>query len=589
MKKHFLSTVLALILLISSFPAYAEASQPVIGASFASAEITVGDIDATVAVANTDKEITFTLAYYRSDNTLVKCTSETFSVPEGQIGASFPISLTTPDDVLNGDYAKIMAYDKSTLEPFAVSAGTSVIFCNNTRVDSYKGLSERFYTLDSPDGSLCVEVYTEEGDTGKLVTKRRVVISSEGTSFRLKDMCDGEYSFEDSSVPRFRLECGDGGSVKVNYYSAGSASQRWILEEYNDGYALLSANGGYLAIKNGSPVVQDEKYEWQLTFRKESPFTLLTALDGFKLLSDSEQQRVIDICTSIGADALPFAPNSDSFLDKCEKTFSVILTGNYTPEEQKNMILTAISSKVTGQLAESGVYYSLSSFPGGDATITQSNPVKTKHIMWDLVEENGVIYSASTDHPYTGEAINCYCITVTYQTSDSEQTVNVYCVDPEFSNVQTAISALGKFPYAYRKNIKNLYVYRSSTTSTYNCGGEELFVRLTTTASETSMIKSFAHELGHSNDYMANGDVNNRSSHWSQGDKWTQAVNNDIVTVSTYGNSNSDEGFAEFARLYWLCYGNRDLEIGIKQLFPNRFASFQRMLKKIGCDDAILY
>lgn len=589
MKKYFLSILLAFVLLISSFPVYAADSQPVIGASFDSTEITVGEINATVAIANTDKEITFALAYYRSDNTLVDCTLASFSVPKGQIGANFPIALTTPDKILNGDYAKIMAYDKSTLAPYAISAGTTVIVCNTTRVDSYKGLSERFYTLDSPEGSLCVETYKEQGTSGNMVTKRKVVISDEGTTFRLKDMADGEYAFEDSSVTRLRLESADSNTLKVNYYSAGSASQRWILEQYNNGYALLSANGGYLAISNGSPVIQNEKYEWQLTFRKESPFTLITALDGFKLLSSAEQQRVIDICTSVGADALPFAPNSDSFLDKCEKTFSVILAGNYTPEEQKNMILTTISSKVTGQLAESGVYYSLSSFPGGDATITQSSPVKTKHVMWDLVEENGIIYSASTAHPYTGEAINCYRITVTYKTSDSKQTVNVYCVDPEFSNVQTAINALGKFPYAYRKNIKNLYVYLSTTTSTYNCGGEELFVRLSTTASETAMIKSFAHELGHSNDYMANGDVNNRSSHWSQGDKWTQAVSDDIVTISTYGNSNSDEGFAEFARLYWLCYGNRDLQIGIKQLFPNRFASFQRMLKKIGCADAILY
>ncbi len=589
MKKYFLSLLLALILIISSFPVYAETSQPVIGVMFDTTEITSGEIQATVAIANTDREITFTLAYYRGDDTLVKCTSETFSVPKGQIGANFSISLTTPDDILDGDCAKILAYDKSTLAPYTISSGTTAIFCNNTRVDSYKGLSERFYTLDSPDGSICVETYTEESDSGKLVTKRRVIVADEGTTFRLKDMTDGEYSFEDSSSPKFRLEYTETDGIRVYYYSAGNAKQRWILEEYNDGYALLSANGGYLAIKNGSLVIQDEKYEWQLTFRKESPFVLVTALDGFKLLTKDEQQRVIDICTSIGADALPYAPNSDSFLDKCEKTFSVILSGNYTPEEQKNMILTTISSKVTGQLAESGVYYPLATFPGGDATITQTSPVKTKHVMWDLVEENGVIYSASSAHPYTGEAINCYRIKVTYKTSTSTQTVNVYCVDPDFANVQTAITALGKFPYAYRKNIKNMYVYLSTTTSTYNCGGDELFVRLATTATETAMIKSFAHELGHSNDYMANGDINNRSSHWSQGDKWTQAVNDDIVTISTYGNSNSDEGFAEFARLYWLCYGNRDLQIGIKQLFPNRFASFQRMLKKIGCDDAVLY
>ncbi len=588
MKKRVLSTSLILVMLISLISVNSLAANGIVSATFTTNELTLGTVSATIAVANTTDEVTFTIGYY-SDNTLLTCISKKVSVPEGEIATTKTITLKTPDIVKNGDYAKIIAYNNNTLEPYAISTGNTFIYCNKTNVDTYNGLSERYYTLDSANGSIAVEKYTETNAAGRPVTRRRIIASDTGTSFRLKDMTEGEFAFEDAETPRMRLEYTQEDNIRVYYYSAGSEKQRWTLEEYNTGYAIRHSNGGYLAIADNAVILQEEEYEWNLTFYGETPFSLMTSLDGFKLLSDTEQQRIIEICTSIGADAMPYAPNNDSFLDDCEKVFSRLYYGNYTPEEEKAQILGAISNPVIGQLAESGFYYSLAAFPGGDATITQSDPVKTKHVMWDLVEENGVIYSASEEHPYTGEAINCYRIDVTYKTDDTTQNVAVYCVDPNFANVQTAINALGKFPCAYRKNIKNLYVYLSTTTSTYNCGGEELFVRLAGTATEQAMIKSFAHELGHSNDYMANGDINNRASHWSQGAKWQSAVTDDIATISTYGNSNSDEGFAEFARLYWLCYGNRDLEIGIKQLFPNRFASFQRMLVKIGCTQEVLY
>ena len=583
MKKRFLSLFLILSLVLSAVPVFANAEATTVKASFTQAEIALGTINAEVSALGITDTVTFTLGYY-SDNALVSCASALVSEDSSQT-----ITLDTPDIVKDGDYAKIIAYNAATLEPYPITEGNSIIYCNQTKVATYSGMNEKYYTLDSANGSIAVEEYQDVNALGKPVTRRRIIVSDTGSSFRLKDMTEGEYAFEYSALARMRLEYTESDGIRVYYYSAGSAKQRWILEEYNNGYAIRLSGGNYLAIKDGTVTMQDEKYEWALTFAGETPFTLMTSTDGFKLLSEKQKQRVIEICTSVGADAMPYAPNNDSFLDDCEAVFTRLYNGNYTPEEEKAQILSAVSSKVIGELAESGFYYSLQSFPGGDAEITQTTPVKTKHVMWDLVEENGVIYSASTEHPYTGAAINCYLINVTYKTEDTTQTVAVYCVDPDFANVQTAISALGKFPYAYRKNIKNMYVYYSSTTSTYNCGGDELFVRLKGTANETAMIKSFAHELGHSNDYMANGDVNNRGSHWSQGTKWQLAVEDDIATISNYGNSNSDEGFAEFARLYWLCYGNRDLQIGIKQLFPNRFASFQRMLTKIGLSGDIIY
>lgn len=580
MKKRILSLFLVLLLALPMLCLPVSAEVPLVAALYAkSDEVEKGTFEVYCYIQTTLETfdpIMVTIGYYTSDNILVNYNDYIITDADTQMQT---LSVDIPASVASGDYVKATAMKKDSLEPVPISNGGLKVYCTKPPVNIdtvFEGMNERYYTISSPDGSLSV-------------SKRVVSVSDEGTLFRLKDMTEGYVAFEDYTTPRYRLEYTTDSGVRVYFYSAGNAKQRWIMEEYNQGYALKNANGGYLAIKDGEAVMQDEKYEWAIEYAGETPFSMITSTDAFKLFTEAEQQRIIDICTSIGADAMPYATNNDSFLDDCEAVFTKVYYGNYTPEAAKAAILSAVSKQVIGELAESGFYYPLQSFPGGDATITQTSPVKTKHVMWDLVEENGVIYSASTEHPYTGEAINCYRIDVTYKTSDTTQTVAVYCVDPDFANVQTAINALGKFPYAYRKNIKNMYVYLSTTTSTYNCGGDELFVRLNGTANETAMIKSFAHELGHSNDYMANGDSSNRASHWSQGAKWTQAVSDDIATISNYGNSNSDEGFAEFARLYWLCYGNRDLQIGIKQLFPNRFASFQRMLTKIGLTGDILY
>lgn len=576
MKNKFISLLLCTAICFSLFAVHISAQEIKGQFGFSVSELTEGEISAVLKLDSAPEEVLFTIGYYLSDNTLHSLVTKTVSDTSVQT-----LSINIPKTVSFGDYAKVIVLNKRTLEPVTPQSSLkATIQCTKGLMNdpsvTYSGLSERYYTLSSPDGALSV-------------SGRSVSLTDTPTPLRLKDMSDNEYAFEDYTQPRYRLEYTEDNGIRMYYYSAGADRQRWVIENKADGVALRHTSGGYLAAKDGAVTVQEDCYVWQMQFVGETPSTLITALDGFKIMTESEKQRVMDICTSVGADVFPSAvTNGKSFSDTIEAAFtSVYLNRNsLTAQEQKEKILDAVSSPVMGSLVD---YYTVPSFSGGDAVVTQSSPVKTKHVMWDLVEENGVIYSASEEHPYTGEAINCYRIDVTYKTADTEQNVALYCVDPTFSNVQTAITALGKFPYAFRKNIKTMYVYLSGNTSTYNCGGEELFVRLTGTANESSMIKGFAHELGHSNDYMANGNIDNRASHWSQGAKWAQAVIDDIATISTYGNTNSDEGFAEFSRLYWLSYGNRDLQIGIRQLYPNRFASFQRMLEKIGCDSDIIY
>ena len=577
MKKRVLSLFLILLLALSTVGIPASADDILVAGIFAkSATVTEGTFEVYCYIQTNMQSfdpVMVTVGYYTSDNILVNYND--YIVTDTQLRV---LSVDIPASVASGDYVKATAMKKDTLEPVPISGGGMVVYCTKPPMDidtAYEGMSERYYTISSAEGSLSV-------------SKKVVSVSDEGTLFRLKDMAEGYVAFEDYTTPKYRLEYTESSGVRAYFYSAGGAKQRWIMEEYNQGYALKNANGGYLAIKDGAVTVQDEKYEWAIEYAGETPFSMMTSTDAFKLFNEEEQQRIIEICTSIGADALPYAANEKSFLDDCETVFTnVYYNKNLSDEAKKDAILTVISKPVMG----TGIVspdFETPTFPGGDAVITQTSPAKTKHVMWDLVEENGVIYSASSDHPYTGAPINCYCIDVTYTTSSSTQTVKLYCVDPGFANVQNAITAFGKIPYEYRKNVKNMYVYYSSTDSTYNLGynpdydGDELFVRLKGTATVEAMVESFVHELGHSLDYHANGYPGLSTQHWSQGAAWQSHIANDIVTVSGYGNSNLYENFAEFARLYWLCYSNRDYQIGIAQLYPNTFASYKRALNKIG-------
>jgi hypothetical protein len=536
--------------------------------SLSSGSLKVG----VVIPATFEDDIIVSCGYYDSDGTLLSFSPSVVS-PAALTVSKYVIryiDMEIPSTVSNEQYVKTIAMFKSSLEPITVSDNT--ISCNSEYVlgvdTVYDALSERYYTLDSALGSISAN-------------KKVISVSDTATPLRIKDMGDGEYAFEDTTQPRYRLRC-EGDAVDLYYYLSSYAAQRWKIEKYASGYSIESSLGGYLAIEDSNVVISSEKYEWQLNLVGETPFSLMTSLDGFKLLSSAEQQRVIDICTSVGADLFPAAVTSgSSWLDSREKEFSSLYYSrkSLTAEEQRDKILEIVSTPFFS-LVE---YYKIADeFPGAAEETVQSDPVKTKHVVWDIVEENGVYYSADDDHPYVGDEINCYLIKVTYKIGSQTQTVNLYCIDPEFENVQNTITALGKFPYNYRKFIKNVYVYKSTTTSTYNCGSEELFVRLTGEATATDIEKGIAHELGHSVDYNANGNPNTNSTHWCQGSAWQSYVADDIATISTYGNSNYYEGFAEFSRLYFFCYGDRDMQIGIEQLYPNRFASFERLLTKIG-------
>ena len=138
MKKKLLSLFLTVIMLFSALPVLADSQMPTLNAIFNDENITLGTISAEVSALDATDGVAFTIGYY-SGGAMVCCRSVTLN------NGTQTITLDTPDIVKEGDFAKIIAYNPSTLEPYTITNGNPVIFCNQTKVATYSGMNERYY------------------------------------------------------------------------------------------------------------------------------------------------------------------------------------------------------------------------------------------------------------------------------------------------------------------------------------------------------------------------------------------------------------------------------------------------------------
>lgn len=133
--------------------------------------------------------------------------------------------------------------------------------------------------------------------------------------------------------------------------------------------------------------------------------------------------------------------------------------------------------------------------------------------------------------------------------------------------VDDAINAISRFPYAVRKFMKTL-VYRVDSANNYNGGDDTIWIRLSYNPGENAYAQSLAHELGHVLDRNLTSD---RAL-------WDRAIENDMVPISGYGNSNRDEDLAEFSRLYHMVKRSSADLAALEKVYPNRFAAYAALL-----------
>ncbi len=521
--------------------------------------LTPGRVTASVqtVVSKSDGKYLASLGYYDSHGKLTDFSAKTVTVaPMGQFAlGSATLSLDVLRELEDGASVRVIVMDARTLEPMTVNNSTLVYKAPVTDADTgYDGIYERYYRI--------------VGDGGEIKSDGAALsVADEGTSYRLKNMGGGWVGFADGNRRIYNNE----GAPGRRLYGFGSTTMLWRLVPEGDGYYIQSYDGGYLAIDGGEVALTDEPYPFTLIKTGETPFTLATATEGYKLLTEAQKQRLTEICTSPGATALPNGTNGKSLLDIVEDALTVVYdtSGSTSPEEQKAAILAAMGTTVSYNAAGTNEINAvkITDLPGGDAEISQSGPVKEKIYIWDTGEKE---YSR---------------LDVTYTGFGHSQTVKFYYDETGETNVRTAIQALARFPWEYRQFIQQVNVYVPASSFTYNCDGKILTVRVTDGTNVESMARNFAHELGHSIEFLANGAAYEKpETHWCHSEEWQKAIEDDILPVSEYGSSNSDEGLAEFARLYFQSWGSHDLMEGVKTLYPNRYASFNKLLKNIGME-----
>ncbi len=572
LKKSTAALALA-ILLLSVLPASAAFPSRILTVTFGQDRIAEGRLtaDAVVQRVGSPERAVVSMGYYRADGTLVcfdakavelETVSQTVALCQGTAG----LEIDVPDRPEEGDYVKVIAMSASSLEPYIVNGECVLKYSPSSEAETeYEGIYERYYTLETDQGSLAIS-------SGKLT------VAGQGTQFRLKDMSEDFVAFVDASSGGQRRLSYDGETLGRRLYGFGGSSMLWRLVPHGDKYYIEHSDGGYLAVENGEAVISAAPCEFSLVKQRETPFTLMTSLDGYKLLSDAEKQRITEIYTSVGAEIFPSGTNSDSILDTAEAAFETLYSekDSLTPQQQKERILEIAKTPPSYNSGETDEIsaVSIGSLPGGGADVTKADPVSETIYIWDTGEKE-----------YTR-------VDVTYTGFGHSQTVKFYYDETGAQNAETAILALARFPYEYRQFLEQVNVYVPSGSFTYNCDHSVLTVRVQDGTGIETMARNIAHELGHSVDFCANGNPDSASYHWSQGEKWQQAVEADMLAISKYGNQydevtgerNYYEEFAEFSRLYFQSYGNRDRQIGIKQLFPNQLASFERMLDKIGME-----
>ncbi len=563
--KKLTALMLIAVFMFSAISLTEAAETAVFGVEFSTNSLMAGELTAEVSIASqVEESVIVSLNYYKKDGSLSDFDAKTAELSSNSVLFTGMVTVASdiPETISEGDYVKVIVMAKKSLKPYSPTNENTLSYIGRVQTE-YEGLSERYYTIDSPEGSLALTSLTGKAN-------RDIIVSDKGSVFRLKDMGEGQYAFENGDKSTDRLKQNSDTAPRMGVYLPGSATQRWILTPKDEGYYIQSvSNNKYLAVESGAAVLSEKPFVFQLNFVAETPFTLATSLEGYKLLSAGEKERMTEVFTSVGASVFPDGGNQTTYLARCETALSELYKNrfDYSAEEQKEKLIGIMSAPLFYSANHEATceLRNIPELPETDVTVTQTAPKATKHEIWDLCG--------------AGETVDCYLIKVTYKTASSAQTVNVYAPDPSFGNVQNAIEALGKFPYNYRKRIVNMYVYQSNG-NTYNCGGEEMFVRLSGVKTAQAIAKGFAHELGHSMDMTING--TDEKNHWCQGEKWQSAVKNDIVTVSGYGNTNAYENLAEFSRLYISSYGDRDRMLGIKQLFPEQYASFVRLLEKAG-------
>ncbi|MCH5186865.1 MAG: carboxypeptidase regulatory-like domain-containing protein [Oscillospiraceae bacterium] len=439
---------------------------------------------------------------------------------------------------------------------------------------TYNGFAGQYYAVT-------VNGLRLRGNNGQ-ISADNVSVTDRSNEFMPRYMGDGSYAFVCMSWERRITAANRGSRLTSSDYNASKMNdltQHWILEEgpsYTEetpAYYLKSAdNGLYIGLSGGYLTSVNESNKVELIFNPlpdedQSPLYKISRTEAYAMLTSAQRKRIAEIYESVAGDAIGrYGPDDTgyTFRKRFDNTFNKILDSDMSAEEGYEEIYNwffAAPHNENGTTAgkfvitDGGSGYSLATLPGTEGTkLAQGSGTDGSYKFWTWSEEQ------------KGTA---YPITIT-NTDGTIQELTLYVQDNDTArkNAETFKKAIIKIPSVYRQYIRSVYV-REDGANSYNCGSTDMFIRLNWTPDANSMAGTISHELSHSIDQI-NGS-------WSQGGGWDKAMKDDMFIVSPYANSTKWEDFAEFGRLYFLCYDNRDRQKAMQIIFPNRYASYWRL------------
>ncbi len=428
----------------------------------------------------------------------------------------------------------------------------------------YNGFAGFYYALKA-DGKYI------RGNMGKLSCDYTAV-RDDSAKFIPRDMGDGSYAFVcKSSNNRITVSSGAQNLLSAAYDVNGD-SQHWILEEsenYSEDnlsyYMKNLATGEYIGTGNVSGeavlIKTDEEKKKEITLEPlydESLLYLVSKTEAYNALSNSQKKRIEAVYESVAGDIFGRYGGHSEWTPRIrmDNMFREILSGQLDNAEQRvllsDFLSTANNFIYSGQASYEQVSTSLPGTNGLYWTIDEG--VEGTYDFWRGTMLSGVLYKLNI-HEADGTV---------------QQTLSLYVQDEGTAktNAETFKNVIVQIPYIFRTKLRTVKV-RSDSANSYNGGGGDLYIRLNWSPDKNSMRSTVVHELGHI--------MSSNNGGWAEGSGWVNAIALDMYTPSTYGGTNSTEDFAEFSRMYFSCYGNRDMQRGLQIIMPERYASFGRL------------
>ncbi|MBN2036487.1 MAG: hypothetical protein JW768_07065 [Chitinispirillaceae bacterium] len=150
-----------------------------------------------------------------------------------------------------------------------------------------------------------------------------------------------------------------------------------------------------------------------------------------------------------------------------------------------------------------------------------------------------------------------------YRMTFNNHLVRIQSFSEEWDVYERIAEAISFFPFG-QLELLELVHYQPQDGGTWYGNTNRVYICTRNPGDIPQMQSIFAHEMGHGTHMTFRLDRD-----------WEAVLSLDIAQVSSYGNTNRAEDFAEYNRLMYLYMQNTDMLGDISNIFPNRFAFYK--------------